>query len=267
MRFIIFVVCFIGIVFFSASLQENYQGLVSNILSICFVFGGTLLATLISYPVEKIKSIRDVIKRAYYIEKFDYAESTKQVVSLTRVYKRLGFKALEESARTLSNPYLKIGIQLIADNAEWEQIKAATEKEFIFDGLQSDNSRRIIHAMAKYAPAFGLAGTIIGLMMIFPQLSNPKNIGSAMSLALLTTLYGVLAANLLLLPLENKLKDNAADDEFMYRYVIEALHCIQQHDHSVVIEQRLSALMPKHELLKYKTEKEETMQLRIAENS
>ncbi|MEI6128359.1 MAG: MotA/TolQ/ExbB proton channel family protein [Pseudomonadota bacterium] len=267
MKFIIFLVCFIAIVFFSASLQENYQGLVSNILSICFVFGGTLLATLISYPLEKIKSIRDVIKRAYYIEKFDYAETTKLVVNITRVYKRLGFKPLEEAAQTITNPYLKLGIQLIADNAEWEQIKSTTEKEFIFDGLQSDNARRIIHAMAKYAPAFGLAGTIIGLMMIFPQLSNPKNIGGSMSLALLTTLYGVLTANLILLPLENKLKDNADDDEFMYRYIIESLHCIQQREHSVVIEQRLSALMPKYELYKYKADKEETMQLRIAENA
>lgn len=248
-------------------MQDSYQGIVSNILSICFVFGGMLLATLISYPIEKIKSIKDVLKKAYYIQKFDYADSTRQVIQMVREYKRLGFKSLEDTSHQMQNPYLKLGIQLIADNCEWEQIKTIIEKEFIYDSLQTENAQRIIHAMSKYAPAFGLAGTILGLMMIFPQLSNPKNIGSSMSLALLTTLYGVLAANLVLLPLENKLKDNAADDEIMYRFIIEALQCVQQREYSIVIEQRLSALMPKHHLAQYRAEKPESMHLKIAENS
>jgi len=266
MRGIVFGVFFLGIIFFSVSMQENYQAIFSNILSFCFVVGGTLLATIISFPLNKIKNLVSVIKKAYYIQKFDYADGIRKVVHIAREYKRLGFKTLEEAAETVENPYLKLGLHLIADNCEWEHIKATIQKEFLYDNLQNENAQRMIHAMAKYAPAFGLAGTIVGLMMIFPQLTNPKNIGSALSLALLTTLYGVLAANLVLLPLENKLKDNAADDEIMYRFVIEALQCIQDREYSVLIEQRLSSLMPKHQYDRYEHEKKENVHLKIAQN-
>lgn len=266
MRGILFGVFFLGIIFFSVSMQENYQVIVSNILSFCFVIGGTLLATIISYPLDKMKNLVSIVKKAYYIQKFDYAEGTRKIIHIAREYKRLGFKTLEEAAQNLENPYLKLGLKLIADNSEWEHIKSAIQKEFVYDSLQSENGQRIIHAMAKYAPAFGLAGTIVGLMMIFPQLTNPKNIGSALSLALLTTLYGVLAANLILLPLENKLKDNAADDEIMYRFVIEALQCIQEREYSVIIEQRLTALMPKQQMARYEHEKTDGAHLKIAQN-
>lgn len=266
MKAIIFGISFLCVIFFSVSLQENFQAIISNILSICFVLGGTFLATLISFPLEKLRGVVSVVKKAYYVQKFDYAFWTREVIHIAREYKRLGFKALEDSAASCKNPYLKIGLHLIADNSSWEEIQTAVEKEFVYDSLQSENAQRIIHAMAKYAPAFGLAGTIIGLMMVFPQLTNPKHIGSAISLALLTTLYGVLSANLILLPLENKLKDNAADDEILYRFVIEALQCIQNRDYSVVIEQRLTAVMPRHQHLRYMRQKRTPTHLKIAQN-
>jgi len=264
MKGILFGISFLCIIFFSISLQESYQTIISNILSLSFVLGGTLLATIISFPIDKIRSVISVIKKAYDIQHFDYAAWTREVIHIAREYKRLGFKALDESAKNCKNPYLKIGLQLIADNTLWEQIQATVEKEFVYDSLQSQNAQRIIHAMAKYAPAFGLAGTIIGLMMIFPQLDNPKNIGSALSLALLTTLYGVLLANLILLPLENKLKDNAADDEILYRFLIESLHCIQNKEYSVIIEQRLTAVMPHQHHKQYMKDKKTANHLKIA---
>jgi len=266
MKIIIFFVCFIGVIFFSASFQDSCNSIVSNVVSIVFVFSGTVIATLVSYPVEKIRRVKDVLQKVYSTDVFDYAEKTRRTIQLAREYKRLGFKVLEEGARDIGNDYLKLGLQLIADNSSWDHIKATLEKEFIFDSLQNDCAERITRSMAKYAPAFGLAGTIIGLMRIFPQLSNPEHIGSSMSLALLTTLYGVLLSNLVFLPLANKLKDTSADDEIMYRFVLEALQCVRSKEYSIVIEQRLSALMPKHDLVKYKAEKPENMKLRIAES-
>jgi len=266
MKAILFGISFLCVIFFSVSLQENFQAIISNILSIAFVFGGTFLSTLISFPLEKLRGVVAVVKKAYAVQKFDYASWTRQVIHIAREYKRLGFKAIEESAASCKNPYIKIGLHLIADNRPWEDIQHTVEKEFVYDGLQCENAQRVIHAMAKYAPAFGLAGTIIGLMMIFPQLTSPKHVGSAISLALLTTLYGVLSANLILLPLENKLKDNAADDEVLYRFVCEALQCIQNRDYSVVIEQRLTAVMPRHQNSRYMRDKKTTAHLKIAHN-
>ena len=267
MRFIIFIICFICIIFFSSSIHESYHVILSNIISITFVLGGTLIATLISFPVEKIKQITTVLKKAYEIEKFDYTETTAYTLQLVREYKRFGFKALENASKEVKNPYLRIGYQLIADRREWAPIQTAIEKEFIYDTTQNESAQRILKSMAKYAPSFGLAGTIIGLMKVFPQLLNPVNIGSAISIALLTTLYGVLASNLVFLPLSNKLKENTSDEEIILSFNLEALKCIYDKDYTIVIEQRLSALMPKHELLKYQTQKTEHLQLRTAENS
>ncbi|MCX8044547.1 MAG: MotA/TolQ/ExbB proton channel family protein [Desulfobacterota bacterium] len=266
MKAIIFGVSFLVVTFFSLSLQDNYHAILSNILSLAFVLGGTLLATCISFSMEKIRTVVSVIRKTYFFKHIDYATLIHHVIHIARDYKRGGFKALEASANTCKNPYLKLGIQLIADNSPWEHIQSSIEKEFLYDGMENESAQRIIHAMAKFAPAFGLAGTIIGLMMVFPQLTNPKNIGSAMSLALLTTLYGVLTANLILLPLENKLKENAADDAIMYQFVIEALHCIQQREYSVVIEQRLTTIMPRHQHERYLHEKKAGMHLKIAHN-
>jgi hypothetical protein len=92
------------------------------------------------------------------------------------------------------------------------------------------------------------------------------NIGSAISIALLTTLYGVLTSNLIFIPLANKLKENSTDEEIVLSFNLEALKCIYDKDYTIIIEQRLAGLMPKHELLKYQSEKSEPLQLRISES-
>ncbi|MFC1591748.1 motility protein A [Thermodesulfobacteriota bacterium] len=270
MRIFIFLSCLIVVLFFSTSVKENYMGIVSNILSLSFVFGGTLIATLISFPAEKIKNLRHVIRNVYNTKPFDYVSTTKTIIHIARDYRREGFRTVEETAREIKNPLLKVGLQLIADNCDWHRIKTALDKDYIFSRLQNDSTERIVRSMAKYAPSFGLAGTIIGLMRIFPQLSQPENIGGAMSLALLTTLYGVLLANLIFLPLSNKMKDRNADEEIVYQFILEALHCIHQKEYSIVIEQRLSAIMPADAMQKYQSYRSdlaESMHLSIAENS
>lgn len=267
MRFIIFIICFVCIIFFSSSLYESYHAIFSNIVSLAFVLGGTLIATMISFPLEKIKQVSSVLKKAYEIEKFNYTDTTKYTLQLVREYKKFGFKTLESASKDVANPYLRLGYQLIADRCEWKQIKTAIEKEFIYDTTQNESSQRILRSMSKYAPSFGLAGTIIGLMKVFPQLSNPVNIGSAISIALLTTLYGVLASNLIFMPLANKLKENSTDEEIVLRFNLEALRCIYDKDYTIIIEQRLAGLMPKHEFSKYQSEKPEPLQLKISENS
>ena len=267
MRFIIFIICFICIIFFSSSLHESSHAILSNIISIAFVLGGTLIATMISFPLEKIKQVSSVLKKAYEIEKFYYTDTTKYTLQLVREYKKYGFKTLESASKNETNPYLSLGYQLIADRYEWEQIKTAIEKEFIYDTIQNESSQRILRSMSKYAPSFGLAGTIIGLMKVFPQLENPVNIGSAISIALLTTLYGVLTSNLIFMPLANKLKENSTDEEIVLSFNLEALKCIYEKDYTIIIEQRLAGLMPKHELLKFQSEKSEPLQLRISENN
>jgi len=267
MKITAFFVCFMGIIFFSSTLNDACYGLISNILSIIFVLGGTLIATLISFPLAKLKEIWPAVKKAYIAEPFDYADKARSILHLARKYRRTGFKCLEEASQSINHKYLTIGFNMIAANCTWQQITSALEQEYIFDSLENNTVERIIRSMAKYAPAFGLAGTILGLMKIFPQLANPHNIGSAMSLALLTTLYGVLASNLLLLPLASKLRDNAVDDEIMYRFIMEALLCLHQREYAVVIEQRLCALMPRQALHAYRTCRPETSQLNLAENA
>lgn len=251
MRLLLFSLCFLIVVLFSSSGQNLPEGLLANVLSIVFVLGGTLFATMISFPSGKIRQLRTTLRTAFTRTAFDYAGCARSVLHIARAYKKRGFKYLEQAADQSASPYLALGLRLIADNASFEQIESAIEKEFIFDRLQTDAAERILRAMARYAPAFGLAGTIVGLMRIFPQLTNPGNIGGPMSLALLTTLYGVLSANLVFLPVANKLRDCAADDEVMLRFVFESLQCIQERQYAVVIEQRLCALMPRHEAEKY----------------
>ncbi len=269
MKYILFAIAFICIIFFSSFNYEGYEYALSNIFSIIFVLGGTLVSTVISYSPQKIMRVKTVLKNALRTEKFNFADNTKQIIRITREYRKLGFKALEDSAKQVTNPYLKLGMQMIAANCTWEQIRTAVEKEVLFDNIENNHAQAILRSMAKYAPAFGLTGTIIGLMKIFPQLSNPANIGNSMSLALLTTLYGVLLSNLIFTPLSNKLRDIVSEDELVFRFIIEALVCIRQREYSIVTEQKLSCLMPKHQLRKYEFRKNRHLEfnLKIAANS
>jgi chemotaxis protein MotA len=269
MKFVFFIISFTCIIFFTSSSHEGYEYILSNMFSIIFVLGGTLVSTVISYSPEKIMRVKSVITNTLRTEKFDFAENTKQIIQFTREYRKSGFKTLENSAKQVSNPYLKLCMEMIEANCTWEQLMSAVEKEAVFDSIENDQAQKILRAMAKYAPAFGLTGTIIGLMKIFPQLSNPANIGSSMSLALLTTLYGVLFSNLIFTPLSNKLKDNASENELVFRFITEALQCIRQREYSIVTEQKLSCLMPKHQLKKYEFRKTRHVKfnLKMAENS
>jgi chemotaxis protein MotA len=266
MRLILFAICFIGALLFTTSSHATMTSLAPHVISLVFVLGGTLFATMISFPIDKVKTVFLAIRRIYSTKRFDYPGCMAAVILAARDYKRFGFKSLEMSAADASSPYLKMGMQLIADNAEWEEIASTVEKEFVFQSLENDGIQRIFRSMAKYAPSFGLAGTIIGLMRIFPQLSDPGSIGGAMSLALLTTLYGVLASNLVFLPLANKLKDTTADDEVMLRFILEALRCIRDREYSVVIEQRLAGVMPRECQISIRKASGRNTEIRAAQN-
>lgn len=253
MRYLIFIPSVFFVLLFSFSSLEQYPLVVSNILSALFVMGGTLLATFISYPPKKIKAIIDVVKNVYIEHCFDYNREMGQTINIARDFKKNGFMHLVETARHVKNPYIKTGVELIADNYAWGNIKRAIEREFQFNIMQNESSQHILRSMAKYAPAFGLAGTIIGMIKVFPNLADPAQIGVSISFALLTTLYGVLLANLILLPLANKMKDYTADKESVFRFSLEAVKCIYDKEYSVVIQQRLELIIPRHELLEPET--------------
>ncbi len=261
MRIIIFIICFTGIILFSAGIYENTNALRSNVLSILIVCGGTFLATAISFPRDKLRIIGATLKKAYSSDSFPYARYTRRIVQTAREYKRSGFKSLLHASKSYPNPYLQIGLRMVADGSAWEDIKTSLDKEFLFEQDEIDTAERVLRSMSKYAPSFGLAGTIIGLMRIFPQLSNPHNIGHAISLALLTTLYGVLFSNLVFLPLANKLRDKAEDDTALYRYILEALSCVYDKEYSIVIEQRLKSAVPSHALRSYKSSTDTSMHI------
>ncbi len=249
MRYLIFIPSVFFILLFSFSSLEEHPLIVSNILSALFVLAGAFLATFISYPLKKIKGIVNVLKDIYIDHCFDYNKEVKATISLAREFKKHGFMYLVESAKQIKNPYIKKGVELIADNYEWDNIKRAIEREFFFNIIQTENSQQILRSMSKYAPAFGLAGTIIGMIKVFPNLADPAQIGVSISFALLTTLYGVLLSNLLFLPLANKMKDDTEDKESVLRFSLEAVKCIYDKEYSVVIQQRLELVIPRHELV------------------
>lgn len=216
-----------------------------NIPSLLITMGGTCCATLVHFPLAEVMRIFSIVKRTFAV---NIPSAEKVIVDMTeyaRVARRDGVLALEERMRQIDDDFLSKGLQLIVDGTESDQIREVMLIEL--NTLQRRNKlgSNILGFMGEAAPAFGMVGTLIGLVQMLRKLDDPSMIGVGMATALLTTFYGALSANLLFIPLSGKLQTRAKEEDSVRQMMIEGLRGIQAGVNPSVLEDRLmSFLMP-----------------------
>ncbi|MGQ9473673.1 MAG: motility protein A, partial [Candidatus Caldatribacteriaceae bacterium] len=166
------------------------------------------------------------------------------LVSLAEKARKEGLLALEEEAERVQDPFFQRGIQLVVDGTDPQLLKSILETELLFLQERHKEGRGIFEAMASFAPAFGLIGTLIGLVTMLVNLDDPKKVGPGMAVAMLTTLYGAIIANAFCLPVANKLKLRSGEEVLLKEVIIEGILSIQAGDNPRIVEEKLKSFFP-----------------------
>lgn len=237
----------IVIVGFAIILGGNFAGFV-DVPSVFIVVGGTIAATFIRFPLTHVATA--VVlggKVAFTHRKTEPRELIEEIANLADVIRRQGPLGLENVV--VSNDLLAKGIQYVADGYDARFIQETLEKERDLNLERLDEGQRIFKAMGDAAPAFGMIGTLVGLVQMLGNMDDPSAIGPGMAIALLTTLYGALIANLIALPISDKLSNKSKIEEVNQTLVLDGVLQIRDSKSPNLIREMLTSYLPeKHRL-------------------
>ena len=215
-----------------------------DVSSIIITLGGTVASTITSFPMRDIRSTLKVAKKAFVHTEISLDKVIKDIISLANVARKEGLLSLEEYADNLDDDFLSKGVMLIVDGTEPELVRNILETELLYLEERHANGQKLFETAAAFAPAFGMMGTLIGLINMLRTLDDPASIGPNMSVALVTTFYGVLLANVIFTPLANKLKARNDEEIISKELIVEGLLSIQAGENPRIIEEKLKTFVP-----------------------
>jgi len=233
----------IGLITYTIFAQGN-PDIFIHIPSIMVVFGGTMAATLVNYPIRELLGVLQVARKTFKSEPVHEVTLIPLLVRLAIKARREGILSLEEELKNINDPFLRSGLEMVVDGTEPETIRNVMETELEYLIERHKRGQRIFTSLGTYSPAFGMIGTLIGLIAMLKTLNNPANIGSGMAIALITTFYGALAANLVFLPMAGKLKNLSDEEVIMKEMILEGILAIQFGEHPRNIERKLRNFLP-----------------------
>ena len=214
-------------------------------------FGGAFGATLVSNSLGDFVNGIKGIKMALRQTKHDQTEVIKKIIELSNVARKEGLLALEDAASDLDDAFMKKGIFLIVDGTEPDLVRAILETELTCIEDRHKKVSSFWETAAAMGPAWGMIGTLIGLINMLKHLDDVSTVGPNMSTALITTFYGSLLANWLAMPIATKLKANNAEEVTVKEVVIEGLLSIQAGENPRVIEEKLKSFLAPAERTQY----------------
>ncbi len=184
-----------------------------NIPSIMITVGGTIAATLIAFPLDKVLMTFKVVKNTIIFSLPSRKEVIEDILRYTELYLKGGAKALEPEIEKAKYPFAKKGLELLVSGTKVNKIKQVLTADISNLTERHKTGQNIMMTMGAFAPALGMIGTLIGLVQMLQTLDDPSQIGGGMAVALLTTFYGAVIANLLFIPMWTKLKERSNEEK------------------------------------------------------
>ncbi|MHC4711944.1 MAG: motility protein A [Planctomycetota bacterium] len=212
--------------------------------SVAIVLGGTGAALLISFPLKKVLNLIRVTKNAFFSETQSAQQLITDLVKYAEIARRDGILSLESMTETIQDRFIVKGIQMAVDGTDPELIEQILEGELDSLSDRHGQGRQLFETMGKYAPAFGMIGTLIGLVIMLKNMEDTSQIGAGMAVALITTLYGAISANLVFLPIADKLRMRSSEEMLMKQIIIKGVMSIQSGDNPRIVEQKLKTFLP-----------------------
>lgn len=216
--------------------------------SMAIVVGGALAALLVNYPVGHVLRLARVVKNCFVHESRDPAALIRDLVRYAEIARRDGILALENMTREIDDPFIVRGIQMAVDGIDPELIEQVLRGEVENLAQRHSQGKGLLDALGKYAPAFGMIGTLLGLVVMLRSMGGEgggiEAVGKGMAVALITTLYGAILANLIFLPMADKLAHYSREELQLKEIVIRGVISIQSGDNPRVVEQKLRTFLP-----------------------
>jgi len=187
----------------------------------------------------KVFGLGKVLKNAFFTQSFNPSEVVNLLIGFAEKARREGLLTLEDEAKNTDNPFLQKGIQLVVDGTDPELVKDIMNIEI--EALEERHSQGagMLMRMGDMLPAFGMIGTLIGLVAMLANLDDPSTIGSSMAVALITTLYGAIMANLVAIPLGQKLGLRSGEEVLIRRVMVEGILSIQRGENPRIVKEKL----------------------------
>jgi chemotaxis protein MotA len=214
-----------------------------NAPSLMIVCGGTMGATLLAYPLKDVLSVFKVVKNVFMHKSQIVSELIPLISEFAKKARQEGILSFESQLDEIEDPFLVQGIQMAIDGMESSAIEDVMTTEIIYLEERHRLGSEIFTTMGTFAPAVGMLGTIIGLVQMLMQMEDPSQIGAPMAVALLTTFYGTLLANLVFLPIAGKLKTRSKQELLVKQMVLQGVISIQSGDNHRIVEQKLKAFI------------------------
>jgi chemotaxis protein MotA len=207
--------------------------------SIILVFGGTIGAAMAGTVLGDVKGMMPVIKSAIFSKVDRHDSAITRMVAFAETARRDGLLALEDEAQDIDDPFFRKAIEMAVVGVDAEQIRGVLEKEISSMQSRHRQGAKFFHNMGGYAPTIGIIGTVIGLIHVLGHLSSPDKLGPLIGAAFTATLWGVMSANVIWIPIENKLKRLSEMEVHNKLLILDGILAIQAGDSPRMVEQQL----------------------------
>lgn len=215
-----------------------------DIPSVMVVIGGAIAAALISFPLASMLKAPKIALKVLLNKSEDRLELIKQIVSLAETARRDGLLALESKIAEIQHPLVRSGIQMAVDGTTPEIVEEVLRTEVEAMVTRHREGKGIMDQLGRFAPAYGMIGTLMGLIMMLQDMSDPSGIGAGMAVALITTLYGAIVANVFFSPFAEKLGLMSRQELVGMEIAIRGVMAIQSGESPRAIDQKLQTFLP-----------------------
>ncbi|UCD28615.1 MAG: motility protein A [Planctomycetota bacterium] len=208
------------------------------------VLGGSLFVVLTTQAMDKFCALFAILKHTFLVRRQQIAQTIEQIVRLSEKARRDGVLALEDELENIEDEFLSNGIRLMIDGTAANEIEQILDAELEAMDARHNQGKGILETFGKYAPALGMIGTLIGLVAMLHGMNDPSKIGSGMAVALLTTMYGAILANVVFLPLADKLTYRHEEEMMLRSVIVKGILSLHAGDNPRVTQAKLSAFLP-----------------------
>lgn len=210
-----------------------------DIPSLLIVLGGTFAATLVNFPMGDVIGVMKVTQKVIKEEIMPSSKYIDQIVDISKKARTNGLLAIEEDLNNVDEDFMRVTLQHVVNGTENEDLGKLMDAELAIMTQRHKIGQRMYSAMGTYAPAFGMIGTLIGLIQMLQHLDDPASVGPGMAMAMITTFYGALFANLFFLPMAGKLKQRSEQEIQFKEMLLMGVMAIQAEESPRVIQSKL----------------------------
>jgi chemotaxis protein MotA len=212
--------------------------------AIMMVFGGAVAVALVGFPLRQVLRLFAIGKKLFFHKHEDPRAVIDQIVELAEIARKDGLLALERKTDEGQNPLLVLGVQLAVDGARPESVDQILRTEIEAASGRHRENKRVLELVGRCGPAFGMIATLLGLIMMLGNLDDPDTIGPSMAVALIGTLYGAVTANLLCIPMTEKLSYLSHEETLIKQIVLRGVQAIQSGDSPRIVRHKLETFLP-----------------------